>query len=84
MLVLRVLLVSVSFLIFLIVHVLEGKPTELQLLSVHYDTVIGRLRSQTIFLSPHNLELVIVQHADVGDCRRCPILILSLVLLDEG
>ena len=82
--VLGVLAVAVGLLVLLVLDVFEGKPYDLALASVDDDPFEERLGSDAVLHPPHNLELVVVDLADVGDGGGGPTLVLVLVLFDEG
>jgi hypothetical protein len=68
----------------LIIHVLKSETGEPHIFPVHDDPIVGRLGGQAVLLPPNDLELVIVEHADMRDCGSGPILVFALILLDES
>ena len=82
--VLRIFLVKISFLIFMITDVFERESLHLHLAPVHDDALIQRPRSDAVLHSTHNLELVLVNGADVGygRCRKSRVLVL--IFFNEG
>ena len=82
--VLWVFLVCVSLVVFLVVHILEREARQPLVAPVDYDSVVRWLRGQAVLLATHDLQFVLVQHRDVGDRCRRPVLVLALVFFDEG
>ena len=78
------LLVTVGLLVFLVVDRLESEASELHILAVNYDAVIRWCRGHAVLTTSHDLELVIIEHRDMGDRSCSPCLIFILIFLNKG
>jgi len=80
----RIPLVAIGFLILIIIYILKSEALQLHFRAIDDDSFIKRVLGQGVLHSAHYLEFVLINSADVGDCRHSKIKIFILIFFNES
>ena len=80
----RIPLVAIGFLILIIIYILKSEALQLHFRSIDDYSFIKRVLGQGVLHSAHYLEFVLINSADVGNCRHCKIKIFILIFFNES